>query len=73
MNDKEFWMSLYRLIAVLTVLGLVLMVGSCQTTKYQIRKMVDAGADPIVAACAFDIGVSTNGSALCHAQMQRRD
>jgi len=33
---------------------------SCQVTKYSIQKMVQSGADPIVAACGLEF-VAGNG------------
>lgn len=44
------WIS----IAICTIA--ICLTGSCQNTKYQIRKMVEAGAQPIVAACAIGDG-----------------
>jgi hypothetical protein len=41
--------------AVLVIFG---MIGSCQTTNYNIRKAIESGSDPILAACAIRSGVA---------------
>lgn len=55
MDDElnlRFWK--YLMIACCTVLAMF--IGSCQSSKYQLRKAVEAGAMPMEAACAFKMG-----------------
>ena len=42
-----------RVIVLAVFLTIVAFVGSCQGTNYQVRKMVESGAHPVMAACAI--------------------
>lgn len=54
MNHNEFWVVQIKTIVTGILLVLILLIGSCQTTKYRIEKMVEHGAHPYAAACAVD-------------------
>ena len=65
MDDNEFWIKCWKYAAITSCIVLISGISSCQSTKYQIRKMVEAGASPIEAACAYDLGDSSITPALC--------
>jgi amino acid permease len=62
MNESEFWVNVWKIAAVTVCVITTVSLGSCQSSKYQIRKAIEAGATPMEAACAFDQGNSHDGS-----------
>jgi hypothetical protein len=75
MNDNEFWIKTWKntLIAfcIITVSGMV----SCQSSKYQLRKMTEATGSGIESSCAIEMisdgGINQAGAALICAQYQK--
>ncbi len=75
MNDNEFWIKTWKttLIAfcIIVVSGMV----SCQTSKYQLRKMTEATGSGIESACAIEMisdgSMNGAGVALICAQYQQ--
>ena len=53
MNDALYWLKMWKQIILGFIVFVAMCVGSCQTTNYQVRKMVESGADPIIASCAI--------------------
>lgn len=47
--------------AIVIVMGVAAIVGSCQMTKYRIAETIKTGADPMRARCALE----TNPSQYC--------
>lgn len=65
MSESAYWLRIWKCAAIFICIITVSLIGSCQSTKYQIRKGVEAGATPVEMACAYQIGVSSAGEALC--------
>lgn len=64
MDNNKYWLSIWKTAAVTLCVLIIASVGSCQSSKYQIRKAIEAGATPMEAACAFNHGNVSDGS-LC--------
>jgi hypothetical protein len=71
MNENEFWVTVWKYAAITACVFVVSGIGSCQSSKYQVRKAIEAGATPMEAACAFDHGQVTDGS-LCAIELLRK-
>jgi len=56
MDNNTFWIELWKYVTIVVVVLIVATVGSCQATKHKIQRMVEEGADPIIAACAVSDG-----------------
>lgn len=69
MNDNEFWVSIWKVIAVTFIAVIVSGVTSCQMTNSRITEMVKAGADPIDAMCA----VSSESTQICTIVVSKRN
>ena len=68
MNDNEFWIKCWKYAAIVFCIVVMGSIGSCQSSKYQIRKMVEAGSSATEAACAYEIHsgeMGAGGAALC--------
>ncbi len=70
MNDNEFWIRVWKYLTLITCVGIFSVLTNCQHTKYQIRKAVEVGADPIETACAMESSGGQNGS-LCLLNLQK--
>jgi len=55
MSDREYWIKFWKYAAIVFCIFVTSMIGSCQSSKYQIRKMVEAGSSATEAACAYEI------------------
>lgn len=64
MNDNEYWVNIWKLAAIVLCVIVVSSIGSCQASKYQIRKAIEAGSTAMEAACAFDHG-NVSDNSLC--------
>jgi len=64
MDDTTFWNNIWKYATIAFCVLVVCSFASCQASKYQIRKSVEAGATAMEAACAFDHGNVSDGS-LC--------
>ena len=53
MNENEFWVRQIKTLVLGFLAFVTLMAGSCQSTNYQIRKSIEAGAHPNIAKCAI--------------------
>lgn len=62
MSEREYWISFWKITAVCFLTLVISGVTSCQMTREKIVRMVEAGADPMEAACSIDSG----GSNTCH-------
>jgi len=51
--DDEYIAKIWKYAITGILVFIFLMVGSCQTTKYQIRKSIEAGANPLTSMCAL--------------------
>lgn len=69
MGENEFWIKLWKYILIFVCTVIVLSVSSCQSTNYQIRKMVESGVTPMQAACAFQLGNTETG--VCYVELMR--
>lgn len=58
MDDSTFWLKLWKYVIVGFCVVVLAGIGSCSNYRYQLRKMVEAGSDPVLAACALDQGNS---------------
>lgn len=72
MNEGEFWVKIWKTFGVVVCVLVTLAVGSCQSSKYQIRKAIELGADPMEVACAFDNGNTSEG-AICALALMRKN
>lgn len=65
MNENEFWITVYKLIA-LVVCTLILIVGGCSIHQQaMVVELVKTGADPIKANCGIMGPQSSNTAAIC--------
>ena len=60
MEDNEFWIKVCKYISIVVCVLIVSGFSSCQSSRYQIRKAVEAGSSAVEAACAFEMGNSSN-------------
>jgi alkylhydroperoxidase/carboxymuconolactone decarboxylase family protein YurZ len=67
MDDNSFW-TRTQLIALAVIIAII---GSCQSTKYQMRKAIEAGATPLEAKCAFSYVESYDCILLYHSEASR--
>ena len=68
MEDNIFFLKIVKYVALVICTIIISITGGCQLSKYQIRKMVDAGASPTEAACAYAIqgeGMSAGDASIC--------
>jgi len=63
MSESEFWVKQFKISVGGICIIAILITLSCQHSKYQIRKMVDNGASPIEAACAYEIDSHSTAAA----------
>ena len=63
--------KLIRMLIIGVVVVALSLVGSCQSTNYQIRKMVEAGAHPALAACAISSEKSCSALAVIELEKLR--
>ena len=70
MNDNEFWLKTWKVVGTVLCVIVISSIGSCQISNYQMRKMVESGATPIQAACAFDIS-NNRSDPLCSVELLR--
>jgi len=61
MNENALTATWVKWAAIIIVVGIAAIVGSCQMTKYRIAETIKAGADPMRARCALE----TNPSQYC--------
>ena len=54
-NEEKFWLTLWKYVCVTLCILFLCITSSCQITKYTLKKMVEAGADPISASCALAV------------------
>lgn len=54
-NEEDKIYSVIKVMIVALLTAVILLVGNCQGTKYQVRKAIEANVDPIVAACALTV------------------
>ncbi len=64
MDNATYWLTIFKYIAICFCVVVVSVIGSCQASKYQIRKAIEAGVSPMNAACAFDHG-NIDSDTLC--------
>lgn len=55
---------MWKYVSVCFCITILASLGSCQASKYQIRKSIEAGSTAMEAACAFNYEMVTDGS-LC--------
>lgn len=60
MEENSFWLSLWKSVILGICILILCVTGNCQNSKYQLRKMIEAGTDPILAACALGKGYGTD-------------
>lgn len=65
MNENEFWIALWKIVAaVLCVIAVT--IGGCSTYEtQQIAKLASAGVDPIKSRCAVS-GVAKRTAVICY-------
>lgn len=61
MKDNKLYATMWKTSAAIIITLFICITGSCQNTKYTLKEMVKAGADPIDAACALGIEGRMNG------------
>lgn len=66
---EAFWQHFWKYAITGFVVVVLSLIGSCQTTNYQIRKSIEAGADLIIASCALS---GNDGQGLCMAATVQR-
>lgn len=69
--NEEYWLRLWAVVILGVIAITVSSLVSCQASKYQLRKAIEAGASPMEAACAFDHGMVTDGS-LCAIELTKK-
>lgn len=74
MDDNEFWLKFFKYVIV-GICSLILIGNvSCQSSKYQLRKMTEATGSAIEASCAMtmiDKETAQSGDALLCSQHLR--
>jgi len=55
MNDNEFWIKVCKYIAIVFCVTMVSGMVSCQSSKYQLRKMTETTGSGIESACAIEM------------------
>ena len=65
MNDNEFYIKVWKYLTIATCVVIISGMASCQSGNYQITRAIEAGATPLQAACAFQMGSSSSGDMLC--------
>lgn len=53
MEDNEFWLKLWQTVILGAVLAFAVGVASCQMTREKVTRAIEAGADPVAAACSL--------------------
>lgn len=56
MTDNEFWIKFWKYAVIGLVVLIMTAVGSCQSTRYQIRAVIESGVGPTAARCAIKSG-----------------
>jgi hypothetical protein len=65
MDDNQFWVAIWRLVALL-VLAIVVVVAGCTTAADQkVAELVAKGVNPIAARCAI-YGAGERTAVTCH-------
>ncbi len=64
MEENDFWLRIFKISVIGVCVIVIALIGSCQSSKYQIRKSIEAGYSPMSVACAFDHGNVSDGT-LC--------
>ena len=62
MNDNEFWIKVWKCVAVVICVLIMSVTASCQTTKFVVLEMAKKGANPVDAACSLAVTSSTVSS-----------
>ena len=57
----EYWVKIYKYVAITIIVLIIATTSSCQYTKYTLKEMVKDGANPIAAKCALE----NNNIVLC--------
>jgi hypothetical protein len=52
MDEGEYWLRFWKMASITLIFVVTIAATSCQITNYNIRKMVEAGANPYEAKCA---------------------
>lgn len=55
MDDNVVLLKIIKIIAISICVIVILTIGSCQLSKYQMRKLIESGASPLDAVCALSI------------------
>lgn len=53
MDDNKFWLKLWQTVILGAVLAFAVGVTSCQMTREKVARAIEAGADPVAAACSL--------------------
>ena len=53
MMDNEYFITIWKYVFIFCFAMTCLLITSCQTTNYQIRKAIEAGVSPLEANCAL--------------------
>lgn len=61
MSKEKFWISVWKIVATVICVFVISGVTSCQMTNQKVVRMVEAGADPMEAACSL-----SEGNSICH-------
>ena len=72
MNDEQLFYQAVRFAIFGGVAVLFGVLGSCQLTNYQIRRTVEAGAEPFEAACAMTMGTNNDHTCIIIASTKKR-
>ena len=75
MSENEFWIKAWRMSVIAFCIIVVSGMVSCQSSKYQLRKMTEKTGSGIESACAMsmisDGALNESGAALICAQYQQ--
>lgn len=66
-HNEKFWVSVWGMVCSMVVIVGLMVIASIESTNAKVVEMVQAGANPIVAACAIS-APSTSGNAIICAQ-----
>ena len=73
MDEREYWIKFCKYVFTFACVFVMTLSVSCQSTKYQIRKSIESGANPIEAACAIRSASDTVGDSVCMAEIMKSD